>query len=336
MFSKQRISLFIIVLGLLIVIGAGLKAHFIHDVETPDLSFTSNPDISCNIDGWTFTHTRTIDYDGSILTDWWYRVPSDPVVSIEAEAHGFGWAHILFYGNIDGNAHGDTQNPTSEQLGSWIGFLPFSVDIDHEIGALFPDVSFNRTPKEYSWDASGSIKLVPVYWKWSLAIVIPTGSWEEASSDFHRTQTDSAGGTWEVNRNWTTMKKIVLDSDSGSTSTPSTLTPIPDPPESPQPPTVPDRPGSFSLSPGRISIRLSWTDSASDGGSAITAYEYQYQRSTGCSSWGSWSSWTSGGTDNFALIYGLTRNTKYAVRMRAVNSVGASSVTGQKIVRTQE
>ena len=100
--------------------------------------------------------------------------------------------------------------------------------------------------------------------------------------------------------------------------------------------TVPDRPGSFSLSPNNISIRLYWTDSPSDGGSDITAYEYQVRGATGFSSWGSWSSWTSGGTDNFALITGLSRNTKYAVRMRAVNEVGPSSVTGINITWTNE
>lgn len=117
------------------------------------------------------------------------------------------------------------------------------------------------------------------------------------------------------------------EADAGST-TPTTPTPVY--------PTVPDRPGSFSLTSGYISIQLSWTSSTSDGGSAITAYEYQYQSSTnGRLSWSSWSDWTSGGTDNFTLIQGLSRGTDYSVRMRAVNSVGTSTVTGQHIVRTR-
>ena len=99
--------------------------------------------------------------------------------------------------------------------------------------------------------------------------------------------------------------------------------------------TVPSRPGSFSLTPGRISIQLRWTDSDSDGGSAITAYEFQYQSSTnGRRSWSSWSEWVSGGTDNFHLIQGLKRGTDYAVRMRAVNDEGPSRETGIKIIKT--
>ena len=100
-------------------------------------------------------------------------------------------------------------------------------------------------------------------------------------------------------------------------------------------PTVPSRPGSFSLTAGRISIRLNWTSSASDGGSAIEAYEFQYKSSTNDRRrWSSWSTWESGGTDNFHLIQGLSRDTDYAVRMRARNSVGTSNVTGIRIIKT--
>lgn len=100
-------------------------------------------------------------------------------------------------------------------------------------------------------------------------------------------------------------------------------------------PTVPSRPVSFSLTAGRISIRLNWTSSASDGGSAIEAYEFQYQSSTNDRRrWSSWSTWESGGTDNFHLIQGLSRDTDYAVRMRARNSVGTSIVTGIRIIKT--
>ncbi len=100
-------------------------------------------------------------------------------------------------------------------------------------------------------------------------------------------------------------------------------------------PTVPSRPGSFDLTAGRISIRLNWTSSASDGGSTIEAYEFQYQSSTNDRRrWSSWSTWESGGTDNFHLIQGLSRDTDYAVRMRARNSVGLSNKTGIKMIKT--
>ena len=58
MFRSQRISLFLIVFGLLIAIGTGVYAHRFHNLKKPDLNFTSNAAISCSIDGYTFTHTR--------------------------------------------------------------------------------------------------------------------------------------------------------------------------------------------------------------------------------------------------------------------------------------
>ena len=108
MFRKQRISLFIIVLGLLIAIGTGLYAHVIHDAGEPDLSFTSDPkvSISCNINGYTFTHTRETYSDGVIYTDSWWRSPLAPSVEMTAAAHGAGWGTVTFYGNIDGTKHG--------------------------------------------------------------------------------------------------------------------------------------------------------------------------------------------------------------------------------------
>ena len=103
------------------------------------------------------------------------------------------------------------------------------------------------------------------------------------------------------------------------------------------PTTVPDRPGSFELTPHKYAIRLQWTDSASDGGSPITDYQYQYQSSRyGRKNWSSWSDWTSAGTGNSTWINGLSSGVDYAIRMRAVNDIGNSSKTGIKIVKTTQ
>ena len=220
MFRQQRISLLIIVFGLLIAIGTGLKAHFYHDVKNPDLSFTSKPTGSCSIDGYTFTHTRETYSDGVIYTDGWWRTPRAPRVEMTAEAHGFGWAHVLFYGNIDGTKFGDPNNTTPQQLGSWVGFLPAAAGIDNTISAEFTS-TFNRNPKTYKWDVSGSIKLVPWYWKWRLGGITGIGgSWERTAADYHNTQTVSTGGSWTVQRNWTTLNRASPGSHPPSASNP--------------------------------------------------------------------------------------------------------------------
>ena len=222
MFRSQRISLFLIVFGLLIAIGTGLKAHWYHAASSIDLSFTSNPTISCNIDGYTFTHTRETYSDGVIYTDGWWRNPLDPSVSMSAEAHGAGYAHILFYGNIDGKKHGDDKNTTPQKLGNWVGLLPLGGGLDHTISADFYD-GFNRSYKTYSWDASGSIKLVPYYWHWEFAGV--GSSWQPVPSDFHTSQSASTSGSWLVQKNWTTLSRSSPgSSSSGSSNTGSSNT----------------------------------------------------------------------------------------------------------------
>lgn len=100
---------------------------------------------------------------------------------------------------------------------------------------------------------------------------------------------------------------------------------------------VPDRPGSFTLSPRRVSILLRWQPSASDGGSPITRYEYQYQSGNyNREKWSEWSDWTSAGTGNSTWITRLSSGVNYAVRMRAVNDEGYSNHTGIVITRTTE
>ena len=199
MFVLKRLALLVLIFSFMFAIGVDVYAHMMHDSTIPDLSFTSDPDISCNIDGSSFTRLVEKDADGNVVKDvWLYETgPQDPIVKIEASTHGMGWAHILLYGNAAGESFGDTVNTHAEQLGSWIGFLPFFTGGNNDIG--WEDYgSFNTDPGEYSWDASGSVKLVPVFWKWSFSYPLPGGSWEEASSDFHTTKDASDGGGWNV------------------------------------------------------------------------------------------------------------------------------------------
>ena len=56
---------------------------------------------------------------------------------------------------------------------------------------------------------------MPAYWQWSF----PTGGeWEEASAIWHDDGTDSTGGSWTVNRNWTTLNRASPGSTESSSS----------------------------------------------------------------------------------------------------------------------
>ncbi|RKU36342.1 hypothetical protein C6496_13880 [Candidatus Poribacteria bacterium] len=228
MFSKKQIAIFVLVFSFMIMLGVGLYAHRMHDVKKIDLSFTSLPEITCNIDGDTFTHTRATDANGNIQQDWWHKTPTDPKVTIEAKSHGFGYAHILLYGNIYGKPKGDANNTTPQQLGSWIGFLPLGYGAPEETIEVSFGAPFNYSKGEYSWNASGSVKLVPYYWKWGLSGIIPSGSWEPAPSDFHNTQdaTGSTSGSWAVEHNYSeeTTKRVPVDGSDSTDTTDTTTT----------------------------------------------------------------------------------------------------------------
>lgn len=326
MLSYKRFFTFITVFCFLFAIMMGLYARPAwqpHDVKIPHLDFKSDPKvkITCNIpDKKVFTYSASTDNNGNVITatESWDEEPPNPVVTINAEAHGLGWAHILLYGNIDGKKRGDPKNTVDDRLGSWIGFLPLGYgDGDHTISWSF-DRSFSKREKkrkkEYKWDASGSVKLVPMYWKWGLSGIIPGGSWERADEEFRKDGDDSIGGSWEVKHN---------------------LTPI-----SPNA-TVPSPPASISVSKGLYNgqINLTWTKSASDGGSPITDYEYQYcyyqkgYRGEG-GYWTNWTNWKSAGMKMKKRVSGPRLRTQYRVWIRAVNSIGPSLSTNYETVTT--
>lgn len=196
----KRIRLLVLIFSFLFAIGMDVSAHFVHDWKIPEIEFTSDPKISCNIDGTTFINVRELDIDGNVLRDTWLyeEYPRAPVVKIEAESHGFGWAHILLYGNIDDEPFGDIENTHEQRLGTWVGFAPIIYGIDNkpfweEYG------SFNTDPKEYPWNGSGSIDLVPVYWKWRWSGKGIGGSWEDKSDkEWRETKSDSTSGSWKV------------------------------------------------------------------------------------------------------------------------------------------
>ncbi len=99
--------------------------------------------------------------------------------------------------------------------------------------------------------------------------------------------------------------------------------------------TKPSPPASVSLTAGSISIEVNWTNPTSDGGESITRYEYQYRSLKNRRSW-NWSGWSSAGKGNTYIITGLSPNTIYQIRMRAINKVGASRATDTVSVRTQK
>jgi len=81
-------------------------------------------------------------------------------------------------------------------------------------------------------------------------------------------------------------------------------------------PTVPDPPTDFTAVAGNGTVTLSWTASASDGGSAILRYEVSKDESV---------TWETASTTTGHTFVGLTNRTEYTFKVRAVNAAGHSN-----------
>ena len=90
------------------------------------------------------------------------------------------------------------------------------------------------------------------------------------------------------------------------------------------PAVVPGPPQSLTTAQGDTLVELYWNAPASDGGTAITKYQYRYSAGStvgvGATTWA-----PVGRTARSVRVTGLTNGTPYAFEVRAVNSVGAGT-----------
>ena len=86
------------------------------------------------------------------------------------------------------------------------------------------------------------------------------------------------------------------------------------------PATIPSAPQNLNATAGDGEVSLYWDAPNSNGGLIITDYEYSYREGSS----GDFGSWTSAGIDLSETVTGLTNDTLYEFRVRAVNSVGAA------------
>ena len=80
---------------------------------------------------------------------------------------------------------------------------------------------------------------------------------------------------------------------------------------------TPGAPRDLTATPGDGQVTLNWLAPTSDGGSAITDYDYRYKVGSGA-----FGSWTSAGTDLTETVSNLTNGQVHTFEVRAANTVG--------------
>ena len=97
---------------------------------------------------------------------------------------------------------------------------------------------------------------------------------------------------------------------------------------------VPGAPRNLGASPRDGSAQLTWEAPASDGGSAITGYQYQQKEGNG--DYGDWQEMTSSDVDTRSYdVPGLTNGIRYGFKIGALNTAGAGSPSVEASVTPQ-
>ena len=78
---------------------------------------------------------------------------------------------------------------------------------------------------------------------------------------------------------------------------------------------TPAKPSVAAVSGSTTSLTATWEKPDLNGGPDITGYGVEYRQGAS----GTWTNWSHSGTDTMATITGLTANTEYQVRVRALN-----------------
>ncbi len=140
------------------------------------------------------------------------------------------------------------------------------------------------------------------------------GAWTAMANSTATTTSHPVTGL--VNETAYTFRIRALNaSGAGAVSAEVTQTPI----------AVPAAPTGLTVAVGNTELVLSWTD---PGNSTITGYQYQYKSSG--NAYGAWMAMTpSTATTTTHTVTGLTNNTAYTLRIRALNASGEGAVSAE-------
>ena len=286
---------------------------------------------------------------GDAITEYEYRYSEGDTVSGSAT-----WTDVT-----DGSDDGDS---TADETGVTISSLTNGTEYAFEVRAVnslgdgtkagpitatpvvptAPDAPQNLTAAAgdeevtLSWAApasDGGAAITEYEYRYSAgATVAPNATWTGVTdgSDDGDSTADETGVTISSLTNATQYAfevRAVNRVGDGTAAGPVTATPVP--------PTAPGAPASFMATAGDTKVTLSWAAPASDGGAAITEYEYRYSQGAMVSSSATWTdvadgsdSGSSTADETGVTISSLINGTRYAFEVRAVNRVGGGTKAG--------
>ncbi len=342
MYKRNYIILFLILIALCVISIQhvythtwGWRAFIDHDNSSGFLKATKTK-ITCNIKNYQIFSKKDIYYSDGYFhssSGWNPSLKNPAKISISGKAHGIGFAQIVFHGNVDDKDFGDEKDLSPKiDIGSTLVF--FSNDAHDADVSMSKSVKYTPSNGKHKWEGSGTIYYTPIYFKMRFGLPwIASGTWENGVT---WSSSNSGDGSWEIIDKDATINYPKYPSTSSSSSGGSSNGDGSEDTNSGQV-TAPDRPGRFTLTPYKIAILLKWEPSASDGGSPIERYEYQYQSSNyNRKAWSDWSEWTSAGKGKSTWITGLNPGVDYGVRMCAYNGEEYSIKTGIVIVKTKK
>ena len=175
----------------------------------------------------------------------------------------------------------------------------------------------------YNWTApvDGELELKTEGSSFDTLLAAYTGSSVSALT-VRAANDDVSGGTWSrVTFTVTagTTYRVVIDGyggSSGSTRLSGTFTAAATPP----PAGAPATPTALVATAGNSSASVAFS-AGSDGGSAITNYQYSTDNGS------TWTARSPAATSSPVVISGLTNGTAYSIKLRAVNSVGSGAAS---------
>ena len=149
---------------------------------------------------------------------------------------------------------------------------------------------------------------------------MPDGSDTGTDQGDERTVTVTGLANWTLH----TFQVRAINSIGDGSEVEATATPL----------TTPGGPASLSVTPGNTQATLTWTAPSSDGGAAITKYQYRVSVDGGSTWTPDWTDVPDGDSDSdqaderTVTVSSLTNGVVHTFQVRAVNSEGDGSEVG--------